>query len=437
MGRALLVAAAFLASLGAAPAEAATVHVASAPDPRYPAHAPYSLGAPAVFFIAGPGERNRVLVSYTRDSRVVVVEDPGAVIEPRDGCIREHEHRALCRARAEDDQWSLQQAVVDLGDLDDEVRTSRPGPYPIGGVAAWGGPGDDLLDGGEGPDQLVGGDGRDTLLGGAYADVLVDGVTTGAAGPDVLDGGSQRDTVAYTGRRRDVFVDVSDPRAPAGERGERDVLRSVEDVAGGHGDDVLRGDDDVNWMYGGPGDDVLSARGGDDFLYGEAGSDRLVAGSGDDHLAGGRAADSFSCGADGDVVIGPSADELIQRPCESLSFERGDNTNAFDPFPSLRSPTSVGFRMRCPFSEGYYVSCRIGFTLRETGGAHRVLGRGRLANAVRAPVPTIMVALTPTGRRLAARPGGVTATATAILVRTADGRWLPPRMSWAFTLRTR
>nr|MDQ5808602.1 hypothetical protein [Actinomycetota bacterium] len=147
-----------------AAAEAATVHVAAAPEARYRPYGYYS-GSEAVFYQAGLGERNRVLVSYSPDARIVTIEDPGAIIEAREGCTLENEHKALCAARPGSGQSFLQHAEVDLGDLDDEVRTFRSTTYPVGGVAARGGPGDDLLDGGAGPDELSGGGGRDTVLG--------------------------------------------------------------------------------------------------------------------------------------------------------------------------------------------------------------------------------------------------------------------------------
>ncbi len=421
-----------------ASAGAATVRVDTAPQARYASYGSYS-GSEAVFYAAGLGERNRLLVTYSADARVVTVEDPGAVIEAREGCVLENEHKALCTTRPGSSQTYLQHTEADLGDLDDELRTFRSTPFPIGGVAARGGPGDDLLDGGAGPDELNGGGGRDTILGGADSDVVTDGDRTGASGalepgPDVLDGGPGTDLVAYAGRQAPVAVDLLD-LAAAGEPGEGDTVRDVEDVMGGNAGDRLSGDDRGNLILGGLGDDVLTGRGGGDTLRGEGDDDTLDGGSGDDALDGFTGLDAFSCGPGRDSVLDPVGGELLEPHCDSAAFAfgpYGEDSIAFAPYPFFRSSRRVAFRTGCPSYEGddgEFRACTVAITLREASGARRVLGSGRVSIRRESRVPpAVRVALTPRGRRLASRPGGVPATVTA------SGRNLP-RIGWTITLR--
>src|SRR5262249_58731368 len=52
-----------------------------------------------------------------------------------------------------------------------------------------------------------------------------------------------------------------------------DTLVSIENVEGGLGNDIIRGDAGANHLLGGDGADRLVGRGGDDFLDGGNGSD--------------------------------------------------------------------------------------------------------------------------------------------------------------------
>ena len=79
--------------------------------------------------------------------------------------------------------------------------------------------------------------------------------------------------------------------------GENDNIGTdVENIQGGQGDDVIRGNGAANRLIGGGGNDRLIGAGGDDELRGdwysdyedeegdEAGNDRLEGGAGDDLL---------------------------------------------------------------------------------------------------------------------------------------------------------
>ena len=155
---------------------------------------------------------------------------------------------------------------------------------------ATGGSGDDLmsgnraanlLSGGRGADELRGLDGADTLRGDAGADALLGGagddVLCGGTGANLLNGGHGVDTADYTGVFSDGSVDLAAGVARSGgARGLRDRLVSIENVAGGSGADVLRGDDGANLLRGGAGADRLAGRGGEDVLVGGRGADIFV-----------------------------------------------------------------------------------------------------------------------------------------------------------------
>ncbi|CAO3433711.1 beta strand repeat-containing protein [Azospirillum endophyticum] len=121
--------------------------------------------------------------------------------------------------------------------------------------------GANLLDGGAGADSLSGAAGNDTLIGGA--------------GADTLDGGAGSDTASYAASAAAVAVDLAAGTGNAGDAAG-DVLVSIENLAGGSGNDTLRGDGGANRLDGGIGNDVLEGRSGNDTLVGGAGSDTAV-----------------------------------------------------------------------------------------------------------------------------------------------------------------
>ena len=430
----------------ALPAVASAATVTVRPDPDT---VPEQGGAPAydeVHYVAAPGERNRLLVAYAGDAESVTVTDPGAIITALGSCVSVDAHTARCVAREDSGVRWLQSTRVLLGDLDDEIRTTRPGPAPIGGVVADGGPGDDMLDGGDGSDRLDGGGGVDRLLGGAGLDVLSDGDRDGAEGdaapgPDVLDGGTDIDEVSYAQRTSSVRVSLVDP-GPDGAFGEGDAISSVERATGGAGDDRLTGDDGDNTLTGGAGADVLSGLGSrdpdgfGDFLAGGEGRDSLSGGDGRDTISGGGGRDAIRCGRRADVVRHPRFGEVLPRDCELIAYFFGvedENSLAFAPYPRSTTRTGATFVLRCPSFEGRdgeLAPCRGLLTLREAFGRRRLLGRARFSEAGRRASFRARVSLTPRGIRRAADRFGVATTAYL------RGENLPP-VSWSFTLSTR
>src|SRR5262245_51920180 len=121
-----------------------------------------------------------------------------------------------------------------------------------------GGLGDDIIRGDAGANRLLGGTGDDRLA--------------GRGGDDVLDGGDGSDTAGYALSTQDVMVDLQAGTASGTDIGN-DTLVSIENVEGGLGDDIIRGDAGANRLLGGTGDDRLAGRGGDDLLDGGDGSD--------------------------------------------------------------------------------------------------------------------------------------------------------------------
>lgn len=134
-----------------------------------------------------------------------------------------------------------------------------------------GGAGNDRLDltGGSGTPpgglgragSLRGGEGNDVLRGGALGDRFM-----ADPGDDQYHGGGGADTVDFSAASG-VVADLTLAGPQATGEG-LDLFSSIENLSGGNGDDVLRGDGGANGLYGGEGDDVLMPRGGDDVVDG-------------------------------------------------------------------------------------------------------------------------------------------------------------------------
>ncbi|MDA0159992.1 hypothetical protein OM076_06950 [Solirubrobacter ginsenosidimutans] len=273
-----------------------------------------------VTIAAARGERNRL--SVTVNDRELIVRDAGAPVRSGSPTCRSPSPQLVrCRLsrdpvvvtiRAGDGPDRIVVAGtpswVELygGDGPDELRA----PAGLQGVLLDGGPGDDRLVGGPGEDSLFGGAGDDHLSGGAGQDELYDDEDAHSgrhrnhtpAGSDTLDGGPGRDRVSYRAHRRAMRVDLRGGRATG--RGERDVLRGIEDAQGGSGADRVIGDDGANALDGMAGADRLDGRGGDDELQGggdvwsEPSFSSGVFGSpvpttAGDHLAGGDGNDTL------------------------------------------------------------------------------------------------------------------------------------------------
>jgi Ca2+-binding RTX toxin-like protein len=207
-------------------------------------------GAGTVVYEAAAGEQNDVQLDAVAASGTVTVHDATATVTAGQGCTAVDSHTATCSGFT--DSW----LVVSLGDLDDRVIVTG------WALAAYGGPGDDTLE--------------------------------GADASDYLDGESGNDTIR-TGDTSTSFM------APDGDR-----------VYGGDGDDLIVGSvEPERDLNGGPGADTIRGAQGNDKLVGEAGDDRLYGGSGDDALSGFEGDDLLEGGLGNDSLWGGDDDSCI------------------------------------------------------------------------------------------------------------------------------
>jgi Ca2+-binding RTX toxin-like protein len=183
-----------------------------------------------------------------------------------------------------------------------------------------GGGGNDFLQGGGGVaygvgDDVRGGPGNDTLEGSCCNDFLDGGtgddvMTSTGVGPDTFFGGPGGDRVSYADRSAPLRIQIGAAGA-SGQANEHDTVdKSVENIIGGHSNDVIIGSGSRNSvaglegadliaggggrdiLIGDEGNDVLSGEADDDTLYGQAGNDSLIGASGADDLNGGSEVDT-------------------------------------------------------------------------------------------------------------------------------------------------
>lgn len=273
------------------------------------------------------------------------------------------------------------------------------------GSEQFGDGGNDVLTGSSADETLDGGPGHDVLTGRGGGDRLV-----GGPGRNALDGGAGNDTVSYGGVTRPVSVDLAKGRGAA--RGESDRLRGIENVIGGMGRSVLRGDGNPNRLEAPESDRApvtLVGRGGGDTLGASARRSRLDSGPGDDTLAGAKRGDVLRCGSGVDSVdpftfgagrVGPS-DILVPRACESYHTLTG----AFSHVRVHRGIATV--RVRAPGSDEFV------FTLRSARGTK--YGLARFSGSTR-----VRMRLTRAGRRAAARHAVVVLAAYSPLQGSGD-----------------
>ncbi|MDR4518574.1 MAG: hypothetical protein MRK00_14485 [Nitrosomonas sp.] len=197
----------------------------------------------------------------------------------------------------------------------DFLRGSNAGERFIGGG------GDDTIEGRDGQDALYGGAGNDSLFGDTGDDLL-----HGGAGNDVINGGGGIDTATWAfatpGANQGeventsfghLEVDLINGSAllrlfSGGQ--ENDALVDIENIIGGDGNDIIRGNDLDNMLSGGAGDDLLEGRGGNDVLVldgndraiGDTGDDQFVIGLGNMIIDGGEGTDTLDFGALGGTV---------------------------------------------------------------------------------------------------------------------------------------
>ncbi|WEX75374.1 calcium-binding protein [Sinorhizobium numidicum] len=210
-----------------------------------------------------------------------------------------------------------------------------------------------VISGTSGNNTLIG-TGQDDTINGLAGDDLIQGL----GGSDVIDGGSGVDTADYREKTAGITVTLNggvDAVVTVGGIAE-DILRRIENVYGGSGDDTITGDIQANLfrgglgndvldggagidtadysdkttsvvvtltgatpatvfvngaaedtlsnienVYGGSGDDILTGDGQNNVLRGEVGNDTLNGGAGDDSLFGGAGNDTVDGGTGSDT----------------------------------------------------------------------------------------------------------------------------------------
>jgi Ca2+-binding RTX toxin-like protein len=162
-----------------------------------------------------------------------------------------------------------------------------------------GGGAGDVINAAGGDDRVFGEDGNDHIRAGDGDDFV-----SGGNGLDGLSGGAGNDTASYAEKAEAISVTLAGSNVANLTAGGvlEDTLSEVENLIGGSGNDILRGDGLNNRLEGGIGDDSLAGAGGNDVLIGgdgadsiagEVGNDELHGGVGRDFLVGGVGSDSF------------------------------------------------------------------------------------------------------------------------------------------------
>ncbi len=140
--------------------------------------------------------------------------------------------------------------------------------------------GNDRMNGGIGSDRVWGRDGNDYFK------------ATLRDGDDSYHGGAGTDTYDASGLANGVAVNLLKGRASSGGIGS-DELSSIENAAGGSGNNSLTGNKGNNALRGNAGNDTLNGYTGNDNLNGGAGNDTIKGGAGNDRMTGGTGNDKF------------------------------------------------------------------------------------------------------------------------------------------------
>jgi Ca2+-binding RTX toxin-like protein len=220
----------------------------------------------------------------------------------------------------------------------DGAPVTNAGDDVIAGTAAA-----DSLHGGDGKDVLEGKAGDDRLYGEAGNDTLI-----GNGGVDYFGGGGGNDTVDYHSASSGWAIDLGAGSARQG--GTTETLVSIENAAGGAGDDTLVGDPEANPLRGRAGDDVLDGGRGDDSLFGGTGADTfrfdnmsVDGGDGNDKIFGFEAASdvlSFSDLIDSDADGDADLADLLN--AVSSVNDRGAGSDVVVTFDNASSVTFTG-----------------------------------------------------------------------------------------------
>lgn len=278
--------------------------------------------------------------------------------DDRDGGFYRDEDEG--RVGEEEDDGNEQNLADGDGDGDGDDGGPEPEPEPGQGT---------IVTGSSGSDILRGSDGADSIFGGAGADTLV-----ASLGDDVLNGGDGPDWVSYSAFTANLSINLSTgtvakgvgaamrtARAAAGETGAlgTDTLISIENIAGGSGDDTFIGDAGNNTFIGGAGRDTLSHAGqtaavtvnmmtgvasgagigtdsfsgfeniiggaGDDTFVGDAGNNTIIGGAGRDTVSFAAQTAGVSVNLATGVATGSGVGNDVLRGIETVIGGAGDD----------------------------------------------------------------------------------------------------------------
>jgi flagellin-like hook-associated protein FlgL len=167
----------------------------------------------------------------------------------------------------------------------------------------------DQLNGSAGDDFLEAGAGDDVVMAGAGNDFIVGG---NGEGDDLYVGGEGSDTIRYSSAKAGITVNLQLGSARATSGGDTagigvDTLREIENVIGGHFDDLLIGD---------AADNRIAGNGGNDVIDGGAGNDTAV-------FQGARNSYTVKASDGGYVVTAANGETVRLANIEFLQFSDG------------------------------------------------------------------------------------------------------------------
>ena len=194
-------------------------------------------------------------------------------------------------------------------------------------------------------ENIIGGNGNDTLTGDAAGNALSgsagNDTLTGLAGSDTLDGGAGSDTAVFSEKTLAVSVILNGASLALVRVGglAEDMLRNVENVIAGSGNDTLTGDAQANLLAGRVGADTINGGAGLDTadysektlpvvvtLAGATAATVSVGGIAEDTL---RNIENITGGSGNDIVTGDTLANVLSGGGGIDSFTGGGGADTF------------------------------------------------------------------------------------------------------------
>ncbi len=194
-------------------------------------------------------------------------------------------------------------------------------------------------------ENIIGGNGNDTLTGDAAGNRLTGGAgndtLAGLAGSDTLDGGTGSDTAVFSEKTLAVSVILNGASLALVRVGglAEDMLRGIENIVGGSGNDSLTGDAQANLFAGRAGTDTINGGAGRDTadysektlpvvvtLAGATAATVSVGGIAEDTL---RNIENIIGGSGNDIVTGDTLANVLSGGAGIDSFTGGGGADTF------------------------------------------------------------------------------------------------------------